>query len=53
MQGKNKKKKFKIYLKNLYIEGKINDKPNLNYVYKPSTDIFVTRNLQTDMLDRD
>jgi len=48
----NKNNKFTIAFKNLYIEGKISHNPNLNYVYKPSTDRFVTRNLQTDMLDK-
>jgi len=48
----NKNNKFTIAFKKLYREGKINDNPNLNYVYKPSTDRFVTRNLQTDMLDK-
>ena len=48
----NKNNKFTIAFKKLYREGKKNENPNLNFVYKPSTDRFVIRNLQTDMLDK-
>jgi hypothetical protein len=48
----NKTNKFTIAFKKLYREGKITDAPHLNFVYKPSTDRFVDKPQQTDLLDK-
>ena len=48
----NKTNKFTIAFKKLCREGKITDAPHLNFVYKPSTDRFVNKPQQTDMLDK-
>ena len=48
----NKHNKFTIAFKKLYREGKIADAPHLNFVYKPTTDRFVNKPQQTDMLDK-